>query len=113
MNENKYVNKIVEQYTDKDATTLEELKLLDRKVNFPPKLFAYIFGGISALILGFGMCVAMQVILSNFMWIGIIIGILGIILCIINYFIYRRYLKARKNKYKNKIIELSNEILNK
>ena len=38
------VQKIRSQYTEKEDTVLDELKMLDRKVKRPANIFAYIFG---------------------------------------------------------------------
>ncbi len=112
MNENKVVEKIVNSYTKKENTKLDELKALDSKVKKPALIFAYVFGSISALLLGFGMCVAMQVILADLMWLGIVVGVVGIALCLLTYPIYKRILNSRKNKYREQILSISNELAN-
>ena len=112
MNENKVVEKIVNSYTEKESTKLDELKALDSKVKKPALIFAYVFGSISALLLGFGMCVAMQVILADLMWLGIVVGVAGIALCLLTYPIYKRILNSRKNKYREQILSISNELAN-
>lgn len=109
----KYLEKVINNYNKKEITKLDELKLLDRHVKLPITVFAYVFGSLCSLILGFGMCLAMEVILPGNMVYGIIIGIAGILLCVVNYFIYKKILISRKNKYSAKIIELSNELLKK
>lgn len=112
MNENKVVEKIVNSYTKKENTKLDELKALDSKVKKPALIFAYVLGSISALLLGFGMCVAMQVILADLMWLGIVVGVLGIVLCLLTYPIYKKILNLRKNKYREQILAISNELAN-
>lgn len=112
----KYANKIRGQYEEKELTKLDELRALDRKVKRPAKIFAYIFGAAGAMVLGAGMCLAMKVIgaASTFgVALGIVIGVAGIVWVIANYFIYRAILKSRKNKYSNRVITLTNELLNK
>ncbi len=110
--EQQYLEKIIERYQTKEEGKLEELKKLDKKVKKPTVIFAYVFGSISTLVLGFGMCVAMEVILPGMMWLGIIIGVIGILLCVVNYFIYNKILQYRKNKYSSQILNLSQELLN-
>ena len=107
-----YVEKLMNNYKGKEANKLDELKALDKRVKTPITVFAYVFGSICSLLLGFGMCLAMEVILPGFMWLGIIIGLVGIGLCVLNYFIYKKVLGARKNVYDEKILELSNKLLN-
>lgn len=113
-NQQQAIEKIRASYTEKETTKFDELKALDKKVKNPAKIFAYVFGSLSSLVLGLGMSLAMRVIgvgLSYGMLLGIIIGVLGIALVSINYPIYKAILKARKNKYASKIIDLSNEII--
>lgn len=116
LNQEQYAYKIRSQYTEKEVTKLDELRALDSKVKRPAKIFAYIFGILGAMVLGVGMCLAMQVIgtaLSFGFTLGILIGVTGIALVIANYFIYMAILKSRKNKYANQVITLTNELLNK
>lgn len=118
-NQNKYVMKVRDDYIPKEHTKLEELKDLDKKVKMPALIFAYIFGAVASLILGTGMCLAMKTIGASLMSdsalmaVGVIVGVVGIILCIANYFIYRAVLNSRKKKYGSQIVSLSNELLNK
>ncbi|MBE6783604.1 MAG: dihydropteridine reductase [Ruminococcaceae bacterium] len=110
------VQKIRTQYTEKEYTDFDELKELDKKVKRPADLFAYIFGSISALIMGSGMSLVMTDIadiisISNPMVFGIVIGIIGMFMAIINYPIYKNILASRRRKYAERIIELSNKIM--
>lgn len=117
-NQNKYVMKVRESYVPQEHTKLDELKELDKKVKMPALIFACIFGAVSALIFGTGMCLAMQVIGTSLMsptaltTAGVIIGVAGIVLCIADYFIYKAMLKSRRKKYGSRIVALSNELLN-
>lgn len=54
--------KIRTQYTKKQSTELDALKALDKKVKRPANVFTYIFGIIGSLVMGTGMCLAMDVI---------------------------------------------------
>lgn len=112
----KTIEKIRASYTEKEITKFDELKELDKKVKRPAQIFAYVFGSISSLVLGTGMCFAMKVIgatLSFSMPLGIGVGLLGILLVSINYPIYKSILKKRKIKYSKQILELSDSLLNK
>ena len=109
------VQKIRTQYTEKEHTELDALKELDIKVKRPANVFAYIFGSVSALIMGGGMSLVMtdlanMVGIANPMLYGIIIGILGMLMAIINYPIYKGILGSRRRKYADKIIALSDKI---
>ncbi len=110
------VQKIRTQYTEKEHTGLDKLKELDTKVKRPANVFAYIFGSISAIIMGSGMSLIMTDIsetvgIENPMLYGIIIGIVGMFMAIINYPIYKGILGSRRKKYANKIIALSDKIM--
>jgi len=110
------VQKIRTQYTEKEHTGLDELKELDSKVKRPANVFAYIFGSISAIIMGAGMSLVMTNIaetvgIQNPMLYGIIIGIVGLFMAIVNFPIYKSILGSRRKKYAEKIIALSDKIM--
>ena len=110
------IERIRASYTEREITKFDELKELDRKVKRPATVFAYLFGSLSSLVLGTGMSLAMKTIgatLSYAMPLGIGIGVLGLLLVSINYPIYKKILKNRKNKYAKRIVELSDSLLNK
>lgn len=112
------VQKIRTQYTEKEHTGLDSLRALDAKVKRPANLFAYTLGGVGALIMGSGMSLVMTDIgttlgISNTMNLGIIIGIVGLIMAIINYPVYKRILSSRKKKYADEILKLSERIMEK
>ena len=112
------VQKIRTQYTEKEQTCLDELKRMDAKVKRPANVFAYIFGSISAIVMGSGMSLVMTNIgemvgIGDPMIPGIAIGIVGMIMAIINYPIYKSILNSRRKKYAEKIIALSEKIMNK
>jgi hypothetical protein len=110
------VQKIRTQYTEKEHTGLDKLKELDAKVKRPANVFAYIFGSISAIIMGSGMSLVMTDIaetvgIENPMLYGIVIGVVGMLMAIINYPIYKGILGSRRKKYADKIIALSDKIM--
>ena len=71
---------------------------LERSKTLGASIFAYIFGAISTLVLGGGMCLCM-LIENNVPAFagGIILGLVGIILCGVNYPVYKR-VAERKTK---------------
>ena len=110
------VQKIRTQYTEKEHSSLDELKELDAKVKRPANVFAYVFGSISAIIMGSGMSLVMTDLadiigIQNPMLYGIVIGVLGMIMAIINYPIYKGILGSRRKKYAAEIISLSDKIM--
>lgn len=112
-NEKKYVEKTLKSYEEKEVTKIDELRALDKKAKKGANVFAYVFGSIGSLVLGFGMCVAMQVILADLMVVGIIVGLVGIAMVSSNYWLYQKLLLKGKKKYAEQIKNLSNELLNK
>ena len=86
------VQKIRTQYTEKEHTNLDELKALDRKVKRPANVFAYV---------GIG----------DPMIPGIAIGVAGMLMAIVNYPLYKSILGARRKKYADRIIALSDQIM--
>ena len=112
------VQKIRTQYTEKQATELDALRELDAKVKRPANIFSYVFGSISALVMGSGMSLVMTDVgvvlgMTKTMVPGIIIGIVGMLMAIINYPIYKGILSSRRKKYAAEIIRISDSIVTK
>ena len=112
------VQKIRSQYTEKESTELDALRELDAKVKRPANVFSYVFGSISAIIMGAGMSLVMTDIgatigIADPMIPGIAIGIVGMLMAIINYPIYKHIMSSRRKKYADKIVKLSDKIMSK
>ena len=107
-----YAESIAKEYAPKDSSKIKALRKLDRKAKLPATIFTYTWGIISALVFGTGMCLGMQVIGSGIigMVIGIIVGIIGMVGCGVNYSIYNKMLENGKKKYAFEIVELAREI---
>ena len=110
------VQKIRTQYTEKENTQLDALKKLDAKVKKPANVFAYVFGSIAAIIMGSGMSLVMTDIgetigIADAMIPGVVIGIVGMLMAIINYLVYKKFLASRRKKYAKEIIALSDNIM--
>ena len=109
--------KIRTPYMEKQSTELDELRALDAKVKRPANVFSYIFGSVSAIIMGAGMSLVMTDIgsiigIESAMIPGIAIGVVGMAMALINYPIYKGILNSRKKKYGAEIIKLSEKIIN-
>ena len=116
MNTDKIIaESIAKDYAPKESSKLVALKKLDNKAKLPATIFTYSCGIISALVFGTGMCLAMQVIGSGIggMILGIVVGLIGLIGCGINYPIYKRMLEKGKKKYAYEIVQLAKEIADK
>ena len=113
MNTDKIIaESIAKDYAPKDNSKIVALKKLDNRAKLPAIVFAYSFGIASSLVVGIGMCLAMQVIGSGMagMVLGIIIGIIGFVGCGVNYPIYKKKLEKGKSKYAYEIVELARQI---
>ncbi len=110
--------KIRTQYMEKQPSELDALRALDTKVKRPANVFAYVFGSISAIVMGAGMSLVMTDIgsiigVNNTMLYGVVIGVVGMVMALINYPIYKGILGSRKKKYAPDILALSDHIINK
>ena len=104
-----WAESIAKDYAPKDSSKIVALKKLDNRAKLPSIIFTYSCGIISALVFGTGMCLAMKVI-GNSMVLGVIIGIIGMIGCGINYPLYKKMLEKGKAKYAYEIVELARQI---
>lgn len=106
---------IAKDYAPKNNSKIVALKKLDKRAKLPATIFTYSFGIVSALVLGLGMNLSMQIIGSGMysMVIGIIIGVIGLVGCGVNYPIYKRLLEKGKSKYAYEIVQLAREIVEK
>ncbi len=107
-----WAESIAKDYAPKDNSKVIALKKLDNKAKLPATVFTYSFGIVSALVFGTGMCLAMQVIGNGAAGVvlGIIVGIIGLIGCGVNYPIYKKMLEKGKAKYAYEIVELARQI---
>ena len=116
MNTDKIIaESIAKDYAPKESSKLVALKKLDNKAKLPATIFTYSWGIVSALVFGTGMCLAMQVIGGGLagMVLGIVVGIVGMIGCGVNYPIYKKMLEKGKAKYAYEIVQLAREIADK
>ena len=113
MNTDKIIaESIAKEYAPRESSKIVALKKLDNKAKLPATIFTYSFGIISSLIFGTGMCLAMQVIGGGLigMVLGVIVGIIGMIGCGVNYPIYKKILEKGKAKYAYESVELARQI---
>ncbi len=110
--------KIRSQYIEKQPSELDELRRIDTKVKRPVNVFSYIFGSVSAIIMGAGMSLVMtdlsaQLGLGDMTAQGIVIGIIGLIMAIFNYPMHKHLMRARREKFAPEILAASDKIINK
>ncbi len=91
--------------------TLETLNGLERSKTTGASVFAYLFGIVGALLLGGGMSLVMLIENSIPALVGgIVLGIVGLFLCGVNYVIYQK-LAAKKTKEVLPVIDQTEEKL--
>ena len=108
-----YAEQIANEYAPKKTSKVVALRKLDQKAKRPAEIFTFTFGIIFSLILGTGMSLCMGAIGGSTtlsMVIGVIVGVVGLVGCGINYPIYKKMLEKNKEKYGSDIIRLAKEI---
>lgn len=110
------VEKIRSQYTETQHTDLDALKALDKKVKKPANVFGYVYGSIGTVIMGAGMSLVMTDIgtilgMTETLVPGIAVGLVGMVMALTTYPIYKKILNSRKKKYAHQIMELSDRIM--
>ena len=88
---------------------------LDAKVKRPANVFGYAFGSLGAIVMGSGMSLVMTDIgeiigMGDALVPGIVIGIVGMVMALVNYPVYKKILGSRRKKYAEEVIALSNKI---
>ncbi len=114
------ISRIREKYSVKEESSLERLHRLDRGVTKKARAVAIALGVIGSLVLGIGMSLAMtdlSMILGKYseysFFIGIVIGIIGIITISIAYPIYNAMVTKERERIAPEILRLTDELLNK
>ena len=108
---NKEVESIRRKYFPEEESKLETLKRLDYKVQSAGMIESLCIGIIGALVFGIGMCFFLDVF-DGATWITALFMIIGTLLMIPAYPIYRRISHKTKNKLTPEILRLSEEIMN-
>lgn len=110
--ENKEIKRIREKYTEPDEreTKLEQLRRLDESVNKSAMAVALSVGILGALILGFGMSCVM--VWTDKMFVpGIVIGLIGLIITVLAYPIYKIKAEKKRKEIAPIILKLTDELI--
>lgn len=91
-----------------DGKNVERLRAMHRRVKSLPSALSIVIGVIGTLIFGAGMAMFLE---WNYTVSGAIVGVIGFVITLAAYPIYKIFAKIMKKKYSDRIIELSNEIL--
>lgn len=110
------VEKIRSQYMQEQHTGLDALKALDAKVKRPARVFGYGYGTVGAIVMGAGMSLVMTDIgavlgLEDGLVPGINLGVVGMVMALTTWPIYKRLLVSRKKQYASRIMALSERIV--
>ena len=109
------IKRIRKKYAAPAEDKMEQLRKLDRQASQKAQAWSIALGVIGALILGTGMSIAMTE-LSGFlggtaMFIGIPVGLIGIVLVALAYPVYNRILKKERQRIAPEILRLTDELL--
>jgi uncharacterized membrane protein YeaQ/YmgE (transglycosylase-associated protein family) len=107
---NKEVENIRRKYMPHEESKLERLKKLDLRVQMAGTIESLCFGIIGALVLGIGMCFFLDVF-AGAAWLTALLMVLGTIIMIPAYPIYRRIARKTKKELTPEILRLSEEIM--
>ena len=107
-----YAESVAKEYMPQETNKVRQLKKLDERAKLPAFVTAMTLGIIGILIFGTGMCFGLGIFGTGaiFMVIGILLGILGAVISITNYPLYKKLLKKGKEKYAFEILELAKDI---
>ena len=109
------IKRIRKKYSAPEENKMDQLRRLDQRATQKAQAWAIAVGVIGALILGTGMSLAMTE-LSGFlggtaMFIGIPVGLIGIVLVALAYPLYTRTLKKERQRIAPEILRLSDELM--
>lgn len=107
---NAEVEKIRRKYAPRtsEETVLEQIKRLDGSVQKEAAGCALAIGIPGSLIMGLGMSCTM--VWTNFLILGIIIGIIGIIMCVAAYPIYKKTAEEKRAEITPQILKLADKL---
>lgn len=104
------IEKIRKKYLPKEEDKMELLRKLDRKAETPGLVASLVLGIVGCLVFGTGMSCIM-VWSDTLFFVGIVLGILGMILIALAYPVYAGITRKQKQKIAPEILELTEELL--
>ena len=116
--EQEEIKNIRQKYMESEENGMARLRRLDAGVTQKATIFSLVAGIIGALVMGFGMSLAMTNLYEFFnisatlaMVVGIIVGIVGMACAGLAYPIYNCVLKKEREKIAPEIIRLTDELM--
>ena len=107
---NKEVESIRRKYMPEEESKLDKLKRLDNRVQIAGTIESLCLGIIGALVFGIGMCFFLDVF-AGAAWLSALFMIIGSLIMIPAYPIYRRIARKTKAELTPEILRLSEEIM--
>ena len=107
---NKEVESIRKKYMPHEESKLERLKKLDFRVQMAGTVESLCFGIVGALVFGIGMCFFLDVF-AGAVWLTALLMVLGTVMMIPAYPIYKRIAQRTKAELTPEILRLSEEIM--
>ena len=107
---NKEVESIRRKYMPREESKLERLKKLDLRIQMAGTIESLCFGIVGALVFGIGMCFFLNVFAGG-AWLTALLMVLGAVIMIPAYPIYRRITRKTKAELTPEILSLSEEII--
>ena len=107
---NKEVESIRRKYLPHEESKLERLKKLDRRAQMAGTIESLCFGIVGALVFGIGMCFFLDVF-AGAAWASALFMIIGSLIMIPAYPIYRKIAQKTKTKLTPEILRLTEEIM--
>ena len=107
---NKEVESIRNKYMPREESKLERLKKLDQRVQMAGTIESLCFGIVGALVFGIGMCFFLDVF-AGAAWLSAFFMIIGSLIMIPAYPIYRKIAQKTKAELTPEILRLSEEIM--
>ena len=107
---NEEVESIRRKYMPREESKLERLKRLDLRVQMAGTIESLCFGIVGALVFGLGMCFFLDVF-RGATWLTLLLMVLGAVIMIPAYPIYRRIARKTKTELTPEILRLSEEII--
>jgi len=107
---NQEVESIRQRYLPREITKTERLKALDRQAQAAGMMESLSLGVLGSLVFGVGMCFGLDVF-GGADWLTVLFGILGVLIMLPAYPLYRSISKKARARLTPEIIRLSDEIL--
>ncbi len=109
------VENIRKKYMPREENKMEQLRKLHNAAGKKAQAWSMAVGVIGALILGTGMSLCMTELSGflggNAMFIGIPVGLIGLVLVALAYPVYNRVLKKQRERIAPQILRLTDELL--